>query len=128
METNPIAYDTLHAVQVIHIDTNPMIIPLTGRSDESILKFDEESYIEYIEDDNTTACPLRGYLKQSNDYNDILVASLDIVDEKSHKAIDEVRAILVKFNLKIPQLIIYKRTNDPRDIIIHYKDSVPIYE
>ena len=128
METNPIAYDTLHAVQVIHIDTNPMIIPLTGRSDESILKFDEESYIEYIEDDNTTALPLRGYLKQSNDYNDILVTSLDIVDEKSHKAIDEVRAILVKFNLKIPQLMIYKRTNDPRDIIIHYKDSVPIYE
>lgn len=128
METNPIAYDTLHAVQVIHIDTNPMIIPLTGRSDESILKFDEESYIEYIEDDNTTALPLRGYLKQSNDYNDILVTSLDIVDEKSHKVIDEVRAILVKFNLKIPQLIIYKRANDPRDIIIHYKDSVPIYE
>ena len=128
METNPIAYDTLHAVQVIHIDTNPMIIPLTGRSDESILKFDEESYIEYIEDDNTTAFPLREYLKQSNDYNDILVTSLDIVDEKSHKAIDEVRAILVKFNLKIPQLMIYKRTNDPRDIIIHYKDSVPIYE
>ena len=128
METNPIAYDTLHAIQVIHIDTNPMIIPLTGRSDESILKFDEESYIEYIEDDNTTALPLRGYLKQSNDYNDILVTSLDIVDEKSHKAIDEVRAILVKFNLKIPQLIIYKRTNDPRVIIIHYKDSVPIYE
>ena len=126
METNPIAYDTLHAVQVIHIDTNPMIISLTGRSDESILKCDEESYIEYIEDDNTTALPLRGYLKQSNDYNDILVTSLDIVDEKSHKAIDEVRA--VKFNLKIPQLIIYKRTNDPRDIIIHYKDSVPIYE
>ena len=128
METNPIAYDTLHAVQVIHIDTNPMIIPLTGRSDESILKFDEESYIEYIEDDNTTAFPLREYLKQSNDYNDILVTSLDIVDEKSHKAIDEVRAILVKFNLKIPQLMIYKRTNDPRYIIIHYKDSVPIYE
>lgn len=128
METNPIAYDTLHAVQVIHIDTNPMIISLTGRLDESILKFDEESYIEYIEDDNTTAFPLRGYLKQSNDYNDILVTSLDIVDEKSHKAIDEIRAILVKFNLKIPQLIIYKRTNDPRVIIIHYKDSVPIYE
>ena len=128
MKTNPIAYDTLHAVQVIHIDTNPMIIPLTGRSDESILKFDEESYIEYIEDDNTTAFPLRGYLKQSNDYNDTLTRSLDIIDKNKHEAIDEIRVILVKFNLKIPQLIIYKRTNDPRDIIIHYKDSVPIYE
>ena len=129
MKVSPIAYDTLHALQVIHVDTNPFMIPLTGRSRESVLKFDEESYIEYIEDDNTTAFPLRGYLKQSNDCGDILTTTtLDIVDKNAHKAIDEIRAILVKFNSKIPQLIVYKSTTEPRSITIHYKDSVPIYE
>ena len=128
MKVSPISYDTLHALQVIHVDANPFMIPLTGRSRKSILKFDEESYIEYIEDDNTTAFPFRGYLKQSNDYGDILTTSLDVVDKNTHEAIDEIRAILVKFNSKIPQLIVYKSTNEPRSIIIHYKDSVPIYE